>query len=335
MPLSRDSGVLDDPTDQHADPGDGAGDEGRRGTGIRRLSVWALLGVSALAFWAIGCLPWIVDGLQLPPSQAWGQEPSQAAVRSAHKVALPISEYALSTLLVLTVLGGCAAVLVARFAAPWVRWPRAMAALGGLLGAAACALQSRAVAHSLLVESEGASALLGSLLGFAMVGAVIGVVVGLAVTGSRPWPRVLCLAVVAALLPVWLNDLVVRGATMPTGPLAKVIEYSVWVGAVLVGVSLAFFGVQPASRLFGWLIALLITWMIPAALTALVQVGIYVRTAGTGDVLLDSLGAVKDVFVAMLSPEHHRFGPLVLAQTLGILGAAITLTRLRRSGGDA
>ena len=321
------TGVLHDATD------DAPVDDRPPGEGIRRLSGWGVVLAASVVFWMVGALPWILDGMSLPPSAAWDGAGSAPGKPSAHKVMLPIGEHTVARLLVMTVVGGAVAVLVGRLARPDVRFGRWLAAGGAVLGAGLCAFQSRAEATKVLDAGSAARELLGTLTVAAVVFSLLGLAVGLAVTGARPWPRMLSLAFLAALLPAWLNDLAVRSGKAPASWSVEVVRHSAWVGGVVLGLALAFFGVQPARRLFGWLVALAITWVVPAMLTALVQAGGHVAgSSSAGEVVRSILGGVGHVFLSALSPSHHQFGPLVLAQTLGILGAAVLLTRRR---GDA
>lgn len=133
------------------DTGDVAGPQ-LRAMGVERWRVlpgWAVFLASAAGFWVVGFLPWIVAGMRLEVSSAW----VRFDTREDPLVALPFTEYSVTTLFVSSVIGGCAALAVTRLAASSVRRPRLIGAAGAALAMVASLAQTLATVRPVMAQT--------------------------------------------------------------------------------------------------------------------------------------------------------------------------------------
>lgn len=291
---------------------------------VRVLPGWAVLVVSAVTFWGVGFLPWIVEGMHLEVSSGWARFDT---IRGP-VVALPFGEYAFATLLVSCVIGGTAALAVSRAASPGVRHPRGLAATGAFASLLSALAHTFFTVRPGLAQTNEARLLVAALVVAILASGVFGILVGVGVAGAPGWPWLLGGAVAASFLGSWLVDLVVRNPAGAPEWLVRFIPWNAWVGGIALGGVLAVFGVRPATRLVGWFFALAIAWVVPSVLTAMVYTTAYAsRGSLRGDQLQEVVDAGRDVFVQSLSPSNHPLGPLVAAVVVGAAGAAWRLNR--------
>jgi len=237
-----------------------------RATGATATSALAVLGTGAASA-VLGLAPWLARGMRLPLQNLWAQPTTPADMPLA---LLPLSQYAVATVLALVVTGYGVAGLAVR--AMGARRPR-RAALAA--GAGALAVHLVAAAQSLTTVADGlarrpASALYLAALGALLVGSVLtGLLVLRLVTASSSAAAVVGLSVLALLLGPWCAEVVAPMGSLP-GEAASWVLASVvrWVPAVLVGAAIAWGGLGSASRVAAAAAGLLLLWVVPAALTA-------------------------------------------------------------------
>ena len=269
------------------------------------------------AWWVVGALPFLLTGLRLPPQNLWDTE--QPAESMPH-VALPFSQYQLSFLLAIGVVGGVAAALTGMAAAPERRDRAVRAALvGAALAAAAALAQTSLVVRGGLDGSKRAELYLSALVAVTVVGAVLGLVVGRAVTRGRPGVRAVGLAVLSVLLTGWLGFLLLVQRSIGSTLWQGVFTAIPWVTAVVAGLGLALCPPRSRRAVLAWLAALVVVWVGPAVLAA----GGYV--AGSRAMLSSSppsewLDAGWDVLRAALLPANHARWPFALTIVVGLVG---------------
>lgn len=245
-------------------------------------------------------------------------------------MALPFGEYAFQALGTVGVIGGAAAVAVSLLAREGTPWPRLIAAAGGLLGLAVALAQTVHVVQGALAPRTEARMLVVALVLVALAGVALGLLAGGGLVRRKGWSWVLGAALVAALVGPWLLDLVHRGPASSNPLLSALDRWHPLLGGVLLGVALAACGLRSTGHLVGWVGALAILWMLPAALTALNYTTYYVtRVPLHSGAVAESLEAGGDVFVAALGPDARTLGPVVLAV---FIGAGVLLWRSRRRG---
>ncbi|WP_040883839.1 hypothetical protein [Janibacter sp. HTCC2649] len=304
-----------------------AGQPGKSGASVgadrwRVLPGWAVFVASGVAFWVVGYLPWIVEGMHVEVSSAW----PRFDTLKGPVVGLPFGEYAFQALLVGGVIGGAAALAVSRLASPGVRFPRAIASTGAVIALVAALGQTLVTVRPALVDTDEARLLIGALILTSLGSGLLGVVVGAGVARAKGWPWLLGGAMVASLLGPWLVDVIARNPADDPQWLMRIARWHPWVGGIALGVVLAVFGYRPAARLVGWLVALAIAWVLPSALTAMSYVTYYGKQGTLSrDRILEVADAGRDVFVQSLQPSNHHIGPLVLAVVIGIAGATSKL----------
>lgn len=304
-----------------------AGEPGNPGATVvanrwRVLPGWAVFLASGVAFWVVGYLPWIAEGMHVEVSSAW----PRFDTLKGPVVGLPFGEYAFQALLVGGVIGGTAALAVSRLASPGVRHPRAIAATGAVIALVAALGQTLATVRPALVDTNEARLLMGALVLTSLGSGLFGVVVGAGVARAKGWLWLLGGATVASLLGSWLVDLIARNPADDPQWLMRVAQWHPWLSGIALGVVLAVFGYRPATRLVGWLVALAIAWVLPSALTALAYVTYYCKQGTlSGDRIVEVADAGRDVFVQSLQPGNHHIGPLVLAAIIGVAGATSKL----------
>ncbi|KGN31522.1 hypothetical protein N802_03905 [Knoellia sinensis KCTC 19936] len=284
----------------------------------RVLPGWAVFVLSASAFWVVGFLPWIVGGMRLPSSPAWPTFPPN----STPLVVLPFGEYQVLQLFVSSVIGGTAALVVARLSHPHVRHPRLIAAFGAVVALVVSVTQTLLPIRPALAPGIEAKLLLTALIVTVLVSALVGLVVGSGVAKGSGWPWLLGGAVAASLAGSWFADVVMRGPEAAPQWVVQVAQWSPWISGVLLGLVLAVFGFRPMARLLGWAVALGVAWVMPSLLTAAHHaMDIARRSPLRRSDIREVLDAGRDVFVQSLLPGNHLIGPLVLAVVIGVVGS--------------
>jgi hypothetical protein len=273
-----------------------------------------ILGVAAAL---VGLLPWIVSGMRLPLQNLWATDTMPDRMPVAF---LPLSQYALTSIVALLVVGPCAAGILVR--ATRRRWsePSLWALLGGVL-----VVQVAAAAQAVVVVYGGLqvrleSALYSVVLALvALVGIVFGAVV-LVLVGRAPRAGALIGMVLAAPLAAsWLAMLVVpQNSGLLVGGLAAGLTR--WVPAVLVGVAIAWCGVGTAGRIVAAVVSLVLLWIVPVLITA-VNAAVGTRVLASRPDEMIAYGA--EVFRMAAGTAGESVPPLILGLVLAAVGLVL------------
>lgn len=282
-----------------------------------RISAWWVLPLSAVAWWACGFLPWLLQGLYEVTGLAQG-----ATVQSGAFLPLPFT-------------GGDAVVGLV-----------IMALVGGLLGGSAAGIPTSAkagagaaIAGTLLAmvatggiswwlatrdSVPGDAAPLGMLVITGAAG-VVGLAAGLLTALGPVALRGLALALPVVLVDGWLWGLLPGNPVSPTG--------TWWLFAVALGIA---FGLAVDTRpieLLGWLPAAGVVWVLQATGPALlaVQENIWPGSAVTENPLTAVVIVWHELTSAAIVSDGHQLGAWVVAL---LLGAAIAALRLSREAAD-
>lgn len=273
----------------------------------------------------LGLLPWAVAGT-LPLQNLWA---TQAMPENMPFVLLPLSQYSVTLLFSLLVLGGVFAGLAIRVA----RRRRAMAAWAAAVGVAlvhlVAALQSFLVLAGGLGLTNGsgdsrAVLYFGGLLGGAIVAALLAQL-GLWMT-ARPSVAIASLGVALAAVPfaMWVARWFSAFAG-PIGPPPIVSTLGYWLPAVIVGAALVWCGIFPLSRLVVWVVALLSVWVVPAVFTAIgYGLGMRVLQGDLGEMAEASLQVFPNVMAEM-------WRPVVLAVAIAVVGTIVRVAMAKRA----
>ncbi|WP_076260072.1 hypothetical protein [Intrasporangium flavum] len=291
-----------------------------------RTLVWPVLPLAAAAWWVVGALPWIVDGLGASSPRYWVADALTGEASRGYVTLLPFRAVFLPLLLALTLVGGAAAGLS-------VRWVRHDARRRLLAGFASAVGTLTAIAYT-VAQSAGATRQLGSdfdrddrvLVGvvtLAVAGGLLGLVLGWCLAHGRPVVAALAGAPVAVAAGAWTTRLVV----VALGPddAGSVVQWtSAATVGLVVGIGFARVGVAPARRLGAWLAVTAVVVGVQAAFTAFEHLAGTLRTgAGLPGALHALAGEARGVFVSALAPSHQSWWWLAVAVGVGLGGAPL------------
>ena len=287
-----------------------------------RTRTWPILLLAAIAWWVVGSLPWIVDGLGAGSPRDWVADSTTGEASHGFVTLLPFRSAKLPALLAMTVVGGAAAGLSTR----WLRRDAGRRFLGGLAATAGAF-----VATSYTVaQSAGATRQLGSdfdsddrvLLGIvavAVVGSLVGLVLGLCLATGRPVLGALAAVPLAAAVGDWLAELVV--VVLGAQEALPLLRWTPVAVGTLVGLALARVGLRPARRIVTWLVAVGGLVVLQAAQTAFVNLVAQLRPrSGLPAGLRDLVDGARDVFLLALRPEHQILTGYAVAVAVGLVG---------------
>lgn len=277
----------------------------------RRLPWWALIPLSAAAWWVGGYLFWLVEGLRMVPVGA--------------RTAIPLVPSMIGVLVLGALVGGVVAGLLARAAER--RAAGVPATAGGTalavvlaLGTTAETLRTNAPdtfeTEPAVVLGLCAVVVLASAAGWAL-----GAPAALGAAGAAPG-----LAVLAGAASWWTSQLVIAlvGLGDLTSPLGRL---GTWLGAALLVAALVLVGVRPLARLAWWPAVVLLAWFVSPALTAVSYLEQVLRPGyGLPATLPDALAAAWEVFGLASLPGGRDLLPWLVAIAVA---AAVAVVRSR------
>lgn len=276
-------------------------------TSWRSLPPLALVAVSAVAWWVVGFLPWIIDGL--------GND-----LRFETR-ALPLFAGNVTALVVGAGLGGVVGGLAARLGTGGRAARAGASATGVAIAMCATLVQSRSAA-SVGVDSRITNGLTVVVIVTTLVGLGIGV---LGTTGRVGLG--FALAAVAGATPVWLMAVLNAMGVGHGSDLRDAQELCRWSGAGVLAAALIVAGVQPAVRAAAWLGIVLLAWFIAPTITAAGYMEVFLRPGmGLPDMWSDHLSASADVWRMSASLEARPLTPWIVAIVLAG-GVALWLAR--------
>ncbi|MCC2593006.1 hypothetical protein LKO27_06215 [Tessaracoccus sp. OS52] len=271
-----------------------------------------LVGIAAAV---LGLLPWLVTGARLPIQDLWRGEPAAEAMPVA---LLPFSQYELTTIIGLLVTGSAVAGLVGR------NLRRRMPAQGlPLLLAGVLVVQLTALVQTTLVVQAGLQDRQESALYLLALDsvAVLSVLVGLLaflLTAMAPRAGALVgLAMGALALGPWLTAWVQLPDGVPPTTLVLLVGVAArWVPPILVGLAIAWAGLETWRQAAAALAVVLLTWVVPPLITA-------IQSAAGSRVLAGDRGEMLDqgvrVFISALTlPAVAFLVPLTAAVVAAI-----------------
>jgi hypothetical protein len=294
---------------------------------VRSIPLWAclLMGVGAAI---VGLLPWIVTGLRLPLQNLWSTD---VAADEMPLALLPFSQYSLTLIFGLIVVGSAAAGIVAR--ATVDRLPRggfAMIAVGVLGVQALAIVQSAIVVREGLQERSASTLYLGGLVAVCVVSFLVGLVALLLIARAPRAGALLGLTVGAVAASTWVGGLLQPLQDAGPATLVGVADLLQWVTPVLAGVAIAWAGVDTVGRVLAVLASLAVVWIAPAAMTG-------ISSAAGSRVLADDVVAMIDYGVsvfrmALFTPEI-ALRPIVAAIVVAVVGLLVRWSwgRVRRA----
>lgn len=291
----------------------------------RRVPRWAcpLIGVGAAA---VGLLPWLVTGMRLPLQNLWATEPPPEGMPIAM---LPFSQYLLTLIFGLLVVGAAVAGIAARATQP--RLPRGGFSLIvlGVLGVQIIAIvQSTLVVRDGLQERTAAAFYLGGLVAVCVVSFLAGLVTLLLIARAPRAGALLGLTIGAIAVWPWTAGFFQPLLVTASEGLLVFISLIPWLTPVLVGVAIAWAGVGTVGRVIAALVSLALLWVAPAAMTGISY------AAGSRVLAHDPVAMIDagvDVFtMALLTPEI-ALRPIVAAVVVAVIGLIVRGIVTRRA----
>ncbi len=290
---------------------------------------------SSLAFFGfgvasaiVGLMPWMITGMRLPLQNLWAIDtlPSQMPISL-----LPFSQYYLSLIVALIVIGSAIAGIVGR--AVTARNPRTalVALLGGVLLVQVTALAQSAITVVNGMSERGAAILYVVAV---VVGINAAIVLGvgiliLIVHAARPG-ALIGLSIAAVAFGSWLSGLVfLVGSVVSSSQFADVMSTVIrFAPAVLIGAAIAWCGVSSAGRVVAAVSALVVLWIGPVLVTAV--------SAAAGSRVLarypaEMLDYAVGVFRAAATMPELWGPPLAVAVGVAVVGLAIRRTSMKGS----
>ncbi|KQO94492.1 hypothetical protein [Leifsonia sp. Leaf264] len=283
-------------------------------TEIKPLSAW-LLFLIGVASALVGLLPWFVAGLRLPLQNLWEND---TTAERMPLVLLPFSQYTLTLIVALLLIGSAVAGLIAR--ATRARQSRGgyVAIVAGVLLTQLIATVQTAVAVGGGLQSRSESTLYLSLL-IAVAALAIAVGVGVLVLIARA-PRagaLVGLSIASVAAGSWLSGLIAPVGSFPAEWAIQVLGYARWIPAILVGIAIAWCGVNTVGRVIAAIVGLVLLWLGPALITAISSAAGSRVLAGYPSEMLDyGVGVFR---MAFLMPELV-VPPLVVAIVVAAVG---------------
>lgn len=275
----------------------------------------------------IGLLPWIVTGMRLPLQNLWARNvlPDEMPVAW-----LPLSQYSVSLLIGLMVVGAAAAGIAARALRGRLPSRAPLSIVAGVLFVQVVATaQSVSALAAGLQSSEAATAYLAACIALVIFAIVCGLVVlGLIARGPRPG-AVIALTLAAIASGWWLTGFIAPVASAGGELTYALLDVVRWVPPVLVGAAIAWGGIRTPGRIVAAVVSLLLLWIVPALATAV--------TSAVGSRILlpyplEMLDYGWGVFtMAVLMPELV-VPPLVVAIVVAAAGLGVRALLARREG---
>ncbi|MGR6743000.1 hypothetical protein [Microbacterium arborescens] len=284
-------------------------------------AAWVLVGAGGAV---VGLLPWLITGARLPLQNLAADQTDLTTPFSL----LPFSQYYLTTIVSLLVVGGAVAGLAARI----LRHRRSRRATGWLtLGVAVIQViaiaQSSVVTVSMLEDSSRRVVYAAAVIAVMVVSLLMSVLV-LLLTARAPVPgAAIALSLAALTVPGWIGLPLQSYLSLANDPVTSAVLLLLrWLPAVLVGAVIAWCGFRTAGRVAAVVVSLAALWIGPAFFTA-------VSSAAGTRVLAPYPAEMADygigVFAMALTAVELVVPPLIVAACIGAVGALV-LTALRR-----
>ena len=274
-----------------------------------RLPTAALIPIAALAWWVVGFLPWILDGLRMSPFSG------------TPVLAVPLFMGNLSAMVLGGGLGGLTAGLVALLGRG-ARWRRAGAVtLGVVIAAVATLLQSALTLRDPSPSNmSAADRVLVGLVVVTLASTILGLIWGLLALSGRIGLG-LALSGVAGAAPWWLTGvLAALGMDRSIQDLYGSADVAQWTGAVVLACALVIIGVQPLARVVWWLPAVVLAWVVGPTITASAYMEQLLRPGTSlSEVFGESFDLAWQVWKRAASLELRPLTPWIVAIVVAAL----------------
>jgi len=284
------------------------------------LWAFALIGIGGGAF---GLLPWLLSGARVPLQNLWPTIPADIPI-----ALLPFHPYASTHVLAMLLVGAAAAGIAGRaLGARRVRWATPVLVAAVAVSQIAAVTQAAVATRSTLPDRGESDIWVAVIAGGSLAAVAAGIVVTALIARAPRAGALIGLSLGAITASSWVSSLFVPyGALIVETPAA--LSLTQWVAPVLIGAAIAWTGVHTPGRVIAVLAALLMLWVIPAAITGM-------WNAVSGRVLWRDLPEMIDVahrvfLSALFVPELavRRLVAAIVAAAVG-LGIRFALGRRR------
>lgn len=276
----------------------------------------AYLGFGAAAA-VVGLLPWIITGMRLPLQNLWAADTLPGDMPIA---LLPFSQYYLSLIVAVIVIGSTVAGIVGRTTSTTNRRAALFALIGGVLIVQVIALAQAAITTGIGLDGRVASALYVVALVGGTISAILLGLGMLALIARAPRAGALvAFSIAAVAFSSWLSSLVFPVRWMISElPYADVMLQVIQVApAVLIGVAIVWCGVGTVGRVIAAIGSLLVLWVGPTLVTAVsAAAGSRILLPYPAEMLDYGLGVFRQ---AIAMPELWASN-LVLAVVVAVVG---------------
>ena len=272
-----------------------------------------------------GLVPWLITGMRLPIQNLWASTVFPGQMPFA---LLPFSQYALSLIVALIVVGSAIAGIVARSSR--ARHPRfavvSLVVSVAVVQVAALVQTTLTVMHGMKDSSASRLYIAALVIGTA-VSITVGLVLLVLIARAPAAGVVVALSFAAIALQSWLNALVLPFGVASTEPNLGLLAAIRFVPALVVGLAVGWAGIRSIGRVIAAIIGLLVLWIAPAAVTA-------VSSAAGSRVLAahpaEMLDYGSQVFVSALGAAGDPLSLLVPAIVVIVLGLSARAAMARR-----
>ncbi|TXK19029.1 hypothetical protein [Homoserinibacter sp. GY 40078] len=296
-------------------------------TSARRTALGLLVsGAIGVGAALVGLLPWLVTGARRPLQNLWGAETLPALMPIT---LLPFSQYAVTSLIALLVVGGVVSGIASR--ALRSRMPPGSApatAAGYLLVQLVAIVQTSVVVGAGLQDRTESTVYLLACIAVAGFGLVVGFVAFVLIARAPVAGAVPALAAGALAFGSWVSALAIARDewVLSSSALWDVVR---WGPAVLVGAAIAWGGIRTAGRAIAAAVAILMLWIVPAVATAVSS------SVGSRALLhypLEMLDYGAGVFRSAVLMPQLVLPPVGVALVVAAIGIAVRELVARRPG---
>ena len=291
----------------------------------RPLSAWAWFGIG-VASALVGLLPWIITGLRLPLQNLWATDalPDQMPI-----VLLPFSQYAVTLVAGILVIGAATAGLVARSTRARQGRRGFVALTIGVFTAQLIAIvQTSLVVQQGVLPGRESSFYLVAVVAVAVTSFLVGVLVFAMIARMPRAGALIGLTLAAIAVGWWAGALILPDPVFVTDAQSTLLGLLRWLPAILCGVAIAWCGVATIGRILAVITALAAIVIGPAFATAV--------TSAAGTRVLarypaEMLDYGLQVFQSALTTPALTLRPLLTAIIVAIVLFVLQALRRRRS----
>lgn len=286
-----------------------------------RLRLWSslLLGLGAAV---VGLLPWIVTGMRLPLQNLWGEPTLPDDMPIA---LLPFSQYLLSLIFGLIVVGAVAGGILSR-ALALSRGGFWMLALGVFATQIIAVTQSAVVVYSGLREGSDSTLYLGANVAVCVLSMLAGL---LALTLIARAPRggaVIGLTIGAVAVGIWVGGFLQPLWLVGGDLITNLLGLTQWIAPLLTGIAIAWAGLKTVGRVIAAIVSITLVWVAPALITAVMS-AVGTRVFSPREMVDFALQIFPQ---ALLTPEL-TLRPVIATIAVAAIGLGVQWVRRRRA----